>query len=1084
MAEFSPVDDLYRRYAASGDLTALAGVFDALAPDLLRLARRLASDRSQAEDLVQETFLTALEQSSSYDPERAVTPWLIGILVNRARGERRRARRELDTEELDRGEEPEPIERVAAGESCSLVEKAIAELPPRLRAVVEGKVLHGRGSIDLAAELDLTHGALRARLSRGLRRLRRALPAGLATGLAFWFTHSRGLAQVRVRVLEESARLPVGAAGMGGVLMSKKAVLLSLIVAIAGLGGGLWGAGLFDGEQKITPGDSGLAPPEEVRDEVAILSETTGPAPREELASEVPGGEAGLVVRVTEASAGSPIEGLNVRLSFSLDGEADERAVATDDEGEARFEFDETVKLRVVHVDAGEMTTPVRGWLNRALSPGERQELELLASEGGSLSGRVLDHEGIPVPNATVLGWHRYWDEPARRTRSRLDGTFTLDRLGENFYVTAHTSRLACQWGVRGDLAPGSHAEGLVIELAPTESLHGVVLTPDRTRLEGVELRVDHDLGSSGAWLMTDVAGILRFHAGESEAVSDSAGRFSLKGLPRGRHYVKAERAPYLVYREYHEIGEQPAEIVLDEGLRLTGRIFDAKGRPAEGARVRFWPYYGNLHTVKNSVLCDDTGRFTLSSLVREGKHAIAVVHEGHALEIVQPVLPGPDGGEHVELRLDPEQVITGRVVDVDGNPVTGAEVWIEGEREVDLGYTSGRRHTWEHVTDLDSWRTEEDGSFHFGNLYRGSFTVHLHPPGERFLGLEAEVRAPTQDLELVLDEQAMRKVVLTGRVTDAVTGEAIEHFAITPMGAGDWGFVRELHDPDGRYEIVGLEPEEISIRAKAEGYAPSDRARQRYDVGEHRVDFALLPVRTLILSITDSSGAPHDQGRVEVVGADGRPRSMKAGPGQRSTTGWIEKGHAALHELPAEPLTVRLTVEKTVHEVDVDLTFPLEGELEVVFDVASPTKAARGTVEVIAFVVTNDVDEKELQRHLAGTGEEKVHGWFTERLESGAIAFAETSIDVEIQDERGVRCAEYHLTPLVEGGFHCEQRVWFGTSEEKGSSDPPVPAFHISLPVGPYTLRARIEGHPAIELPLEIRADERLRQSLVVRRR
>ena len=91
MAE-TELETLYERFAQRGDVGALAEVFDRVAPELLRLARWLVRDRHRAEDLVQETFLVALERPGTFDRSRPLTPWLVGILVNRARTARRDVR--------------------------------------------------------------------------------------------------------------------------------------------------------------------------------------------------------------------------------------------------------------------------------------------------------------------------------------------------------------------------------------------------------------------------------------------------------------------------------------------------------------------------------------------------------------------------------------------------------------------------------------------------------------------------------------------------------------------------------------------------------------------------------------------------------------------------------------------------------------------------------------------------------------------------------------------------------------------------------------------------------------------------------
>ena len=53
-------------------------------PRLLRMALHLGRDPGDAEDLVQATFLTAIEKAATYDASRPLLPWLTGILIRHA----------------------------------------------------------------------------------------------------------------------------------------------------------------------------------------------------------------------------------------------------------------------------------------------------------------------------------------------------------------------------------------------------------------------------------------------------------------------------------------------------------------------------------------------------------------------------------------------------------------------------------------------------------------------------------------------------------------------------------------------------------------------------------------------------------------------------------------------------------------------------------------------------------------------------------------------------------------------------------------------------------------------------------------
>src|SRR5204863_2190676 len=86
-------DDDWRRFRATGDAGALGALFDAVSPELFRLALSLSPDAASAEDALQETWLVALKSSDRHDAERPVVPWLVGILRRKVHEVRRASRR-------------------------------------------------------------------------------------------------------------------------------------------------------------------------------------------------------------------------------------------------------------------------------------------------------------------------------------------------------------------------------------------------------------------------------------------------------------------------------------------------------------------------------------------------------------------------------------------------------------------------------------------------------------------------------------------------------------------------------------------------------------------------------------------------------------------------------------------------------------------------------------------------------------------------------------------------------------------------------------------------------------------------------
>src|SRR5690606_34631305 len=63
-------DRLFPAFCRTGDARALGKVFDRTAGELLRVALYLAGNRDGAEDLLQRTFLSAIEPRAAYDPRR------------------------------------------------------------------------------------------------------------------------------------------------------------------------------------------------------------------------------------------------------------------------------------------------------------------------------------------------------------------------------------------------------------------------------------------------------------------------------------------------------------------------------------------------------------------------------------------------------------------------------------------------------------------------------------------------------------------------------------------------------------------------------------------------------------------------------------------------------------------------------------------------------------------------------------------------------------------------------------------------------------------------------------------------------
>jgi len=235
------VDRAFRRYCQSGDPQALGEVFDRTAAELLRVALWLSGNRADAEDLLQRTFLSAIEGRARFDPAQRVLPWLCGIAVNHARSlQRERQRRAREVGEPARPE-PDPVAAAAERELAERLRLLRAELVPAYREVLELHLEQGLNAKEIAARLGRPAGTVRTPLVRALDLLRRRLPSGFVAGLVPMVPDVATLVKVKAAVLAagQQAMPWTAAAAMaigGGALMGKKLlVVVPLAAALLGV---------------------------------------------------------------------------------------------------------------------------------------------------------------------------------------------------------------------------------------------------------------------------------------------------------------------------------------------------------------------------------------------------------------------------------------------------------------------------------------------------------------------------------------------------------------------------------------------------------------------------------------------------------------------------------------------------------------------------------------------------------------------------------------------------------------------------------------------------------------------------------
>lgn len=224
------LETLFLRFQKRGDLAALAQVFDRSARELLVLAQHLTGDLSEAEDLVQATFVTAIDRAATYERGRPLRPWLCGILARHA-ANHRRARAKRPQDEVPDAFPATPLPRGAEAEELyAALDGALERMGTPYREVLVPYLREGLRPEEIARRTGRAPGTVRAQVHRGLEKLRERLPKSLAGG----FLGVRGLGELKECVLNHAGTqaavlAPTSAvvAGLtyGGIVMSKKMTL-------------------------------------------------------------------------------------------------------------------------------------------------------------------------------------------------------------------------------------------------------------------------------------------------------------------------------------------------------------------------------------------------------------------------------------------------------------------------------------------------------------------------------------------------------------------------------------------------------------------------------------------------------------------------------------------------------------------------------------------------------------------------------------------------------------------------------------------------------------------------------------------
>ena len=166
---------------------------------LYRAARAILRDDTEAEDVLQDTYVRAYQHLRQFAGRAKFSTWLTRIAVNEAlaRVERRNRFNAIEDDESKsfvlESKMPDPESQAAQAEVRVLLEEAILALPEGYRTVLMLRDVEEMNTAEAAEVLDMTEENVKVRLHRARALLRKELyaRAGAKTSSAFQFMATR-----------------------------------------------------------------------------------------------------------------------------------------------------------------------------------------------------------------------------------------------------------------------------------------------------------------------------------------------------------------------------------------------------------------------------------------------------------------------------------------------------------------------------------------------------------------------------------------------------------------------------------------------------------------------------------------------------------------------------------------------------------------------------------------------------------------------------------------------------------------------------------------------------------------------------
>lgn len=777
---------------------------------LRRLAIALVRNDSDADDLVQETWLVATEHVPK--DGRPLKPWLTRVALNvvrmRSRASKRRIAREIAVDSLS--EKPStPEELVTRVEAQRIVVDAVLALAEPYRSTVLLHYFDEVSSAEIARRLGIPEGTVRRRLKTGLDELRGRLRAAEQTT-------GRAVIAALAPEAAKQAAASAGRTALGVVLMKK---IIAVVVIAVGLL--LLGTRLYRHHGRAT-------------DAVVASRHEAGANPAR---PQVGGNDtASAQITVSVADHSGPVADAIVRCAPSDgDGDGDVIAVKTRADGNA-----------VIDLAAGDWSFAASAVGHEpsasdlVVVAGHQGRVRLVLAIGGqTLTGTVTDASGGAIAGARIDAAQLDFNATARRAVaaafSNADGKYKL-AIGSGQIVVAASHPEYTPQTRYVDVGDGGATANF--SLVPGGVIEGIVRdVQTKQPVPGAEVRARND--SSALDLVS---------ATEHVVKADEGGKFRFAGLRPGAYELFAKKEARRT-RVPTGIGlgvaEQQTDVVVFVAgtAAIRGKVIDDTGATVAHATVTAF-----ADGEAGKAISDEKGAFVLEGLppnrwalrgtsdlhIADGQ-AIAELKKVDVNDVVVHVKRGLVVKGHVEPR---------KVCDIEVIAVVQ-----------DMPFIQPR-----------SAMTTSSGDFEFRPLAPGRATIAAHCPNGEQGRVEIAIDASAVEHIVSLTTGGS----FAGRVVDTsgkpiagamMTAEHVKELTRIENGIVASGF-KAISSASGQFEITGLGVGDYRLTALDRGSPMRTKKGSRLTLAASQhmtgVEFVVeRSAKTISGTVTGPDGSP-----------------------------------------------------------------------------------------------------------------------------------------------------------------------------------------------------------------------------------